>query len=108
MKKLIAPIALLAALATSSLATAQAMQEVSTTVDYSDLNLASAKDAARLNDRLEFAIARVCVEPMDASIEDDRQQRACKADARRRVHEELAARALHDKASGRLALQTGR
>lgn len=92
MKKLLTSMALLAAIATGTASSAQQMTDVSTIVDYSDLNLATAKGQAALRNRLELAFARVCEEPLDKSLADDSQERDCKARARRHVGDELAAR----------------
>lgn len=92
MEKHLIPLAILIAISTAAPAVAQPMADVSETVDYSDLNLSTARGQKALQNRVEFAIAHVCVEPADSSPADLVQQDQCKKWARRQANEALAAR----------------
>jgi len=94
MNKILIPIAFAAMSIGSAASAAQQVDVASTTVDFSDLDLGSAKGQAVLRKRIGFAVRRVCADPAPRSVNDYSEEAACQATARRNADRSLSQIAL--------------
>jgi len=99
MKTLLIPIAFAAMSISSAASAAQQVDVASTTVDYSDLDLGSAKGQAVLRKRIGFAIRRVCSDPGPRSMNAYSEEAACQATARQSADRGLSRIALRSSPS---------
>jgi len=104
MKTLLIPIALVATAASVPASAKQELDIRSATVSFADLDLASARGQAELDNRIVIAARQVCDESGFRSARASAEQRACRIEAGQRARSEAVRLAAKAVAGSRLAL----
>ena len=85
MKTLLVPFALAATFASVPAAAQQEVETRTMTVPYADLDLGSARGQAALETRINDAIANVCANPDERTLDARKRERACREDSQARM-----------------------